>query len=246
MSGSDRDDSEDGGPRGVRDVDLVGVLAEPNRRALYEYVVGQRTWVSREQAATAVGLAPRITSHHLDKLAGVGLLEVDYRRLTGRSGPGAGRPAKLYRRAPTEIAVSIPPRDYELAAKLLAQATERARNDGLPIDRAVDDAAREFGRAIGAATARRLRRRSSTRARRAALVHALDERGFEPDVQRDGSVVLRNCPFHHLARVHTDLVCGMNLSMLDGVVEALDGTRLRAGLAPADGRCCVRFEVEGA
>ena len=88
----------------------VAALSEPNRRALYEYVVARRDWVSREQAAAAVGLGRSIASHHLDRLAEEGLLDIDFQRLNDRRGPGAGRPAKVYRRAlSAEIVVSLPP-----------------------------------------------------------------------------------------------------------------------------------------
>src|SRR3954454_10517545 len=75
-------------------LDSIGALAEPNRRGRYDYVVDRRDWVSREQAAEALGLQRGIAAHHLDRLADDGLLEIDYRRLNNRRGPGAGRPAQ--------------------------------------------------------------------------------------------------------------------------------------------------------
>ncbi len=121
--------------RDARDaLDSIGALSEPNRRALYEYIVEQRDWVSREQAAAALGLQRGIAAHHLDRLADDGLLEIDYRRLNNRRGPGAGRPAKVYRRAESELGLTLPPRDYELAGRLLADAAERSRGDGRPIE----------------------------------------------------------------------------------------------------------------
>src|SRR5687768_16389912 len=96
--------------------DRLGVLsglAEPNRRALYEHIAGTGGWVSRDQAADALGLERGTTAHHLDRLAADGLLEVDFQRLSGRQGRGAGRPAKVYRRSGRQIGVSLPPRDYE-------------------------------------------------------------------------------------------------------------------------------------
>src|SRR3954449_6016107 len=98
------------------DLASLGALAEPSRRALYEAVVAAAEPVSREQAAEAVGLPLHSVKFHLDRLVDEGLLEVEFRRLSGRRGPGAGRPAKLYRRARTEISVSLPARRYDLAA----------------------------------------------------------------------------------------------------------------------------------
>ena len=104
----------------------IGALADDTRRALYEYVSGQAEPVGREQAATALGLAVHNVSFHLDRLAAEGLLEVEYRRLSGKTGPGAGRPSKLYRRAAREFAVSLPPRRYDLVGDILAAAVSRS------------------------------------------------------------------------------------------------------------------------
>jgi predicted ArsR family transcriptional regulator len=80
--------------------------------------------VDRDQAAAAASISRSLAAYHLDRLVGVGLLTADYRRAVGRRGPGAGRPAKVYSRSQTEIAVTLPPREYELAARLLAEAVE--------------------------------------------------------------------------------------------------------------------------
>jgi len=225
------------------DVEAVGALAEPHRRALYDYVVAQRAWVGREQAAAAVGLGRGVAAHHLDRLEEEGLLESEHRRLNDRRGPGAGRPAKVYRRASAEITVNLPPRAYELAARILAGAAERARSTAEPIGPAIDHVARGEGSGIGGAVARRLGARSSARAQCTSLLEELGALGFEPELRDDGVVTLHNCPFHHLAITHRELICGMNLSFLQGLLHEVDGTGLRAALEPEDGYCCVRFRA---
>src|SRR3954451_1024998 len=127
----------------------IGALADDTRRALYAYVAGQREPVGREQAATALDLALHTASFHLDRLVAEGLLEVEYRRLSGRSGPGAGRPSKLYRRADREFTVSLPPRRYDLVGEVLAAAVTRA-GAGKGLEESLADCAREPGRALGA------------------------------------------------------------------------------------------------
>src|SRR5215212_6524176 len=94
-------------------VSVVGALGDAKRRALYDAVTEHGGWVSRDEAAALLGLERGTAAHHLDRLAEEGLLEVDFQRRSGRQGPGAGRPAKLYRRARREFDVSLPPRDYE-------------------------------------------------------------------------------------------------------------------------------------
>src|SRR5215217_6979126 len=126
-------------------LDRLGGLVDPVRRALYRFVAGAGALVSRDEAASAVGVSRSLAAYHLDRLADDGLLEVSYQRRTGRSGPGAGRPAKLYRRAPGEITVSVPPRDYELAARLLAAAVDGAGDE--PVRAALTSVATTTGRA---------------------------------------------------------------------------------------------------
>jgi predicted ArsR family transcriptional regulator len=54
--------------------------------------------------------------------------------------------------------------------------------------------------------------------------------------------MLANCPFHILAQDHTELVCGMNLRLLNGLLDGLAPTGLTARLDPAPPHCCVRLE----
>jgi predicted ArsR family transcriptional regulator len=221
----------------------ITALAEPTRRSVYDFVVGVGDWVGRDQAADATGLERGTVAHHLDRLAADGLLEVSFQRLSGRRGPGAGRPAKLYRRSRSEFELSLPPREYELAGRLLAAAVDRTRSGGGDIDAAVAAVADEQGRRLAdeARSHSRTRTGSAVRSKRRALLAALEGNGYEPQVDHDGSVVLRNCPFHGLARSHTDLVCGMNLSLLGAAVDAFGGTELEARLEPTEGLCCVRL-----
>ncbi|HEX6469681.1 MAG TPA: helix-turn-helix domain-containing protein [Streptosporangiaceae bacterium] len=215
----------------LADVSAVAALHEPTRRRLYEFVVRRPEPVSRDQAADAVG-APRPTvAFHLDKLVAEGLLEVVYERRSGRTGPGAGRPAKLYRRASQQITVSLPDRRYELAARLLADAVHEAQSSGESPRAVLDRRARELGRRLG---------RELDRQAHADLMGALETLGFEPRTRGD-TIVLANCPFHNLARRHTELVCGMNLCLLGGLLDGLTEHDVTARLEPAPEHCCVRF-----
>ena len=215
----------------------IGALAEPTRLALYRYVAGAAGPVSREQAAAAVDLPLHSAKFHLDRLVEEGLLEVEYRRLTGRTGPGAGRPAKLYRRAERQVSVSLPERRYDLAGEVLAAAVERSAREGTPIT----DAVRQVAYATGSqlvgeqAAPRRASRATST----ASLVGVLGNNGYEPRLV-DDDVCLTNCPFDRLAAEHTDLVCGMNLALVDGVLDGLRNERMKARLEPQPGFCCVK------
>ncbi|HET8931275.1 MAG TPA: transcriptional regulator [Acidimicrobiales bacterium] len=224
------------------DLDTVSALAEPTRRGLYDHVVAQHDWVSRDEAAAALGLRKGITAHHLDRLEADGLLISDHQRRNGRTGPGAGRPSKVYRRAAEDFEVSLPPRRYDLAGRVLSVAADRARNDGITIDDAIDEAARAEGVRVGDGAKQRAGDDPTPEEQRAALFHELRADGFEPVTGDDDVTVLHNCPFHELSATHTELICGMNHTMLTAAVECCGDTGLEARLEPHAGTCCVRFQ----
>ena len=219
-----------------RQVAGIGALAEPARRALYAFVASEPGPVSREQAAEHTGLALHSVRFHLDRLVEEGLLDVEFRRLSGRSGPGAGRPAKLYRRSDRQLSVSIPDRRYDVVGDVLAEAVDRSAREGSPVQDAVRSAALTHGRRLGAASATTVADAGGSE--QECVAQVLAGSGYEPRVVGE-EVVLANCPFDRLARDHTELVCGLNLALVDGVLQGLGCTTLQAVLDPRPGRCCV-------
>jgi predicted ArsR family transcriptional regulator len=214
-----------------RDVGGVGALADPTRRTLYEFVCAQDEPVSRERAAEALCLPRHQAKFHLDRLEQAGLLEAVYARPDGRGGPGAGRPAKLYRRAAREIAVSLPDRRYDLAGMLLAEAVAAAGSEDPAVLEAVDVAAASHGAALAGTSS------AASGDPLDAAVAALQDNGYEP--RRHGDRVLMvNCPFHALAQTHTALVCRMNHSLLTAMARTIS-PRVEACLEPGADRCCV-------
>lgn len=211
----------------------IGALADDTRRALYEYVVAQREPVGREQAATALGIAQHNVNFHLDRLVEEGLLEVEFRRLSGRTGPGAGRPSKLYRRSDREFSVTLPPRRYDLVGDILAAAVTRA-SAGEPLGEALSDTAYSEGRGLGEA-GRELGDPDTPE----GLARVLGTQGYEPQV-RDDVVELDNCPFDSLAHKHTEVVCALNKSFVQGVADGLGCRGITACLEPDPGQCCVK------
>lgn len=203
----------------------VWALAEPMRRALYRYVASAPGDVSRDDAAAALSIPRHVAKFHLDRLEAEGLVDVEYRRPEGRGGPGAGRPAKWYRRRDADLAVSVPERHYDLLGEVMAAAIEAASASGVDISPTMNAAAAARGEQVG---------------RDAGNVHdALVGTGYEPRDTEEG-IVLDNCPFHQLARRHTDLVCGINLSFLQGILDAVDDAQgYRARLRPCPETCCV-------
>lgn len=214
-------------------VSKVGALADPIRRALYHFVARQPGAVSREQAAQGIEVPRHTAKFHLDKLVDEGLLTTEFRRLTGRSGPGAGRPAKLYRRTRKEISVSLPHRRYDLASQVLADAVERAL-DGTPMADAVRDAADNAAAVVLEAwppdDAPDLSR----------VAGVLTRLGYEASHDGD-AITLGNCPFDRLSADHRKLVCGMNRHFVESLDRRLGCDDLEViDVQPGPG-CCVRI-----
>lgn len=203
----------------------VAALDEPTRRRLYDHVVRQSGPVGRDEVAEATGVPRATVAFHLDKLVDEGLLEVSYERRTGRSGPGAGRPAKLYRRSERQISVSLPERQYELAALLLASSLEAAEESGSPARAVLGQQARALGAEL----------------RSGSTLETLETHGFEPRTEGD-EIALGNCPFNRLAQAHPRLVCSMTLNLVDGMTDAGHHARLEH----RPGFCCVRVGPDGA
>jgi predicted ArsR family transcriptional regulator len=234
--------------------DLVSLssLDDPLRRRLYEVVTSRPGPVSRDEAAAAAGIGRALAVYHLDKLVESGLLTASYQRPPGRSGPGAGRPAKVYARSDREFAVTVPPREYELAARLLVQAVEADPSDRSRA--ALAEAARRLGTELGrafrpavgegdaagwdAGAGRDLGERG--------VKGVLTQQGYEPCGGPDGVIRLRNCPFHQLTEQHREVVCGMNLALVEGLVEGLGADGWRPALDPRPGHCCVAIGGERA
>lgn len=206
-------------------------LADPVRRRLYEFVAGRDEPVRRDEAANAAGISRTLAAYHLDRLADAGLLAIGYARPAGQAGPGAGRPAKVYRRVQTDVSVTVPARDYGLVADLLAQAVS-SEQSGV-VRSALITAAEDEGRRAGETATRR------GSGRDVDLVDTLRRRGYEPAVTDTGDLALRNCPFHQLAQRHVELVCGVNYALLRGLLAGCGEDPNRAELAPRADRCCV-------
>ncbi|WP_433057479.1 helix-turn-helix transcriptional regulator [Dactylosporangium sp. CS-033363] len=193
-------------------IGAVAALGDARRRAVYEFVASAREAVSRDQVAEALAIGRTLAAHHLDKLVEAGLLDATFARLGGRSGPGAGRPAKVYRRSSVEHAVNLPPRGYRVLAEVFAEAVSEAG-----VEPALYAAARRTGERLASGD----------------IEATLRGMGYEPFA--DGAVWrLRNCPFDAVARTHPGVVCGANLALLQG---ALGERGVRIDPRP-DG-CCV-------
>lgn len=213
-------------------ISAIAAMNDPQRRSLFEFVRESTEPVSRDEAAAALELPRSTAAFHLDRLVEEGVLEIEFKRLSGKTGPGSGRPAKLYRAVARDISVSIPPRHYELAGELLAAAVDHADRTGTPVRDALSSVATTAGRELGE--------------RAGTLDAALTSCGYEPRDDGSGGLVLTNCPFDRLAAMHSEVICHANVALLSSVAEATgEGERRVEFVPPTDGRCCVRVVPAG-
>lgn len=212
------------------------VLAEPTRRRVFETVRAADEPLTRENVAERADIGRRLAAFHLDVLTEAGLLAADYARAAGRTGPGAGRPAKRYRVVPGDITVSMPQRRYDIPACILARAVNEAGAG--EARRTAMQVAYDEGFAIG----REHRRpgRLGVAATLDAAAETLAELGYEPQRTTSRCVRLGNCPFHAVKSVAVELVCTLNDRFVSGVLDGLGGhesvTSAPDGASP---NCCV-------
>ncbi len=207
----------------------LSATADPTRRALLRYVGTSASPVGRDAAAEAVGIPRATAAFHLDRLVDAGLLTTEFRRTSGRTGPGAGRPAKLYRRSDKEISLSVPERRYDLAGDVLSTAIERSIERGEDLAEAIVASAAERGRQLAQGAE--------------SFEAVLESTGYEPVEEEDASTVFYNCPFHRLATSHTATICSLNTALVRGMAEACGEDPSRVHLAPGTAGCCVRIEA---
>ena len=217
------------------DLTAVALLAEPTRRRLYLYLRERQEPVGREEAARHTGIKPRLVAFHLDRMAEAGLLEVEYRRLSGRVGPGAGRPAKVYWVSSRSFSVEVPQTRYALAASMMATALSAGSPEADGAE-SLQDVASAAGESLGDEVRRQARTKG---ARREAVQRKLTQLGYEPQVHDSGEWTMRNCIFSELSMSHRELVCPMNAAFVAGLLRGAQLPSLRVERRTAPPGCCV-------
>lgn len=214
------------GPRGLHR--MLAALGEPNRRRAYDLLRAAPRPLTRADVATELGIGLRLAAFHLDKLVEEGLLSAHYARPPGRTGgPGAGRPAKWYVAEPARFDVTVPPRRYDIAARILLAT--------LPdeIEEELLSRAHQYGQAL------------ATQHPLTSLDDLLVDLGYEPHAGPDTAIELTNCPFNELAEQARQKTCTMNHAFLQGVTSVNDQSH-EALLDPRPGLCCVRLTSKNA
>ncbi len=205
----------------------VASLGDEKRRRLFELIAAAEGAVGRDDAARMLGLPRSTASFHLDRLVQDGLLAVEFHKVSGKSGPGSGRPAKMYRPSAGEVGVSVPDRNYDLAGELLAAAIEHSTATGDAVGESLLATSYGKGQALASGAA--------------SLEEFIAGEGYEPQSDGAGGLVLVNCPFHRLSDRHPGVVCAMNGSFLQGAASACGESQDRVAPNAVPGQCCARI-----
>jgi predicted ArsR family transcriptional regulator len=196
--------------------DLAGTLGDATRRGIYVTVRESPEPVTASQIAELFDIHANVARHHLDRLVADGYLQVTRRRPSGRTGPGAGRPAKHYEPTRKNVSVQFPARRYDLLAELLLRVIERiAPDDAAAI---ADEIGREYGRELAAEIGFPDDSGYDTAA--IAVASALTGAGFEVEARPgDHELVTRFCPFGESAENHPAIVCQLDQGLVNGLLE---------------------------
>jgi len=182
-------------------VDELEAVGDPELRDALLFAREHERAVTADDLAAAFRLHRNVARSRLERLTAAGLLEAAYERRTGRTGPGAGRPAKTYAVVPSLDPIEFPARRYEeLLGLLLGALPARGRPARL----------RAVGVEFGELLARAARLRPSARPARAfeAMCAAVRQLGYQAAVEeaddRGAVITTPTCPLRPLVRAHPE------------------------------------------
>lgn len=223
-------------------IEALTALGDESRRRMFEFARRAGRPISRDDAATEVGISRKLAAFHLERLVDAGLLRSHFGH------PGrlrkVGRAPKLYEPTDADLKVSIPPRQPDLLAAILLEGVLSDASDN-PLD-AAHRAAFRRGERVGAEVRARARPGRLSSERALTLSEAtLSGAGFEPVRPRPDCLRLHSCPFHPLAAVQPEAVCGINHAFVDGLLTGLEANTVEVALDPDGGECCVEITAAG-
>jgi predicted ArsR family transcriptional regulator len=196
-------------------MERLDAIGPPELRAALMYVRRSPHPVTADDAARALGVHRSAARSRLERLLRAGLVEASFSRRSGRSGPGAGRPAKHYAAAPESEALELPPRYLPaLVSRLLDEIPSDGREDALR--RAGEDFGRELADAAG------LEAHPHIEAGAEAVCATVRSLGFQAAVDRiedhTVAIVTPTCPLRPLVMERVE-VAYVDRGMWAGLME---------------------------
>lgn len=199
--------------------DLTSALGDPTRRAVYISIRESSEPLTSGDIASAFHIHPNVARHHLDKLAADGYLDIVHRRPSGRSGPGAGRPAKYYSVSSKQIDVHFPAHRHDILSEMLVRIIERIAPEN------VREVAEQVGVEVGRELATEIGSPDDSGYEGAvrSVVRAMTGIGFGVSSDVAGQrLLMSHCPFGETAASHPDVVCSLDRGMVIGLMGSLE------------------------
>lgn len=196
-------------------LDRLAAAGDPQLRRMLFFARGRRDPFTAADVATALEVHPNVARSRLDRLVETGLLTVAYEHRSRRTGPGSGRPAKVYSVAPELDGIEFPDRRLsELISLLVKRIPARGRQ------RALREAGEDFGRNLAVAAGLKPSRRVTTGLER--ICDALGGLGFQTSVVSvhgdEAELASPTCPLRPLV-VRCDDAGAIDRGMWAGLVE---------------------------
>lgn len=199
-------------------MDALQAIGDRGLRDTLVFVRGEPQAVTIDEVAAAHGIHRNVARRRLEQLATARLLVTGFERRTGRSGPGAGRPAKVYSPAPEMSGIEFPARRYpELVGLLLDDVPTRRR----------EDVGVRFGTMLAAAA--EVEPSTDRRVGLERLCEALGALGFQAHLESldddAAEIVTPTCPLRPLVVTDAsaaDLDRGVWRALVAGALEGVD------------------------
>jgi predicted ArsR family transcriptional regulator len=197
---------------------VSGALGDATRRGIYLAVRDSEQPLTAARIAQLFNIHPNVARHHLDRLVAEGYLKVSDRPASRPA--SAGRPPRTFEATDTDVAVAYPVRRHDLLAELLVRTLKRLAPE--EAGRLAEEVGREYGAELAATMG--LRSCQHLPDALAAVAEALAGAGMEVTADLAHQTLLRgHCPFGRTAGNHADIVCRLDLGIVQGLMEAAGG-----------------------
>lgn len=198
---------------------ITGVLSDPTRFSIYQYVAKQHRDVTVQEIADAFEIHANVARLHLTKLEDVNMLISE----TKKTGKG-GRPSRFYRLSEEVINLQFPFRDYQ---KLSEIAIDTILDLGGEIgEKALSNTGRKFGYASAKSYVQQLGLDLNGLENEEKLNHIKTvalQQGLNPEIHYDKETHevnfrVYNCTFKELVPNRAPL-CNMHQELINGFFD---------------------------
>jgi predicted ArsR family transcriptional regulator len=201
---------------------ITGVLSDPTRFSIYQYVTKQHRDVTVQEIADAFEIHANVARLHLTKLEDVNMLISE----TKKTGKG-GRPSRFYRLSDEVVSLQFPYRDYQ---KLSEIAIDTLLSLGEVGEKALMKTGRKFGYETSRMYLQALDLNLNELSNEEKLTHIKTvalQQGLNPEMHYDKETHevnfrIYNCTFKELVPERAP-ICKMHQALINGFFDFFFG-----------------------